>query len=148
MRELDSQGRIWYPTDSEGGIDLTRRPQLKRYLDQSPGGVMGTIWTDIPPVNSQAIERIGYPTQKPLPLLTRIVNASSNPGDLVLDPFCGCGTSIEAAQRLARQWRGIDVSHYAVDVIKGRLHKHCEGIAYKVRGRTRRYWCRAQSRHA
>lgn len=94
MAKLDAEGRIWYPSDK------TKRPRLKRYLDERPGVVVGNIWTDIPPINSQAQERLGYPTQKPEALLERIINASSNEGDVVLDPFCGCGTAIAVAQRL------------------------------------------------
>lgn len=134
METLDKQGRIWYPENPDGSFDYGRRPRLKRYLENNPdGGVMGTIWTDIPPVNSQAIERVGYPTQKPLPLLRRIIDASSNPGQVVFDPFCGCGTSIEAAQELEREWVGIDVTHHAIEIIEGRLHK--KNAEYKVTGR-------------
>lgn len=82
---------------------------------------MGTVWTDIPPLNSQAQERLGYPTQKPVALLERILNASSNPGDTVLDPFCGCGTTVHAAQKLNRRWIGIDVTHLAIGLIEKRL---------------------------
>ena len=80
-------------------------PELKRYLAANPGQVPPDVWTDIPPVNSQARERTGYPTQKPLALLQRIIQASSNEGDVVLDPFCGCGTTVEAARKLNRRWR-------------------------------------------
>jgi site-specific DNA-methyltransferase (adenine-specific) len=79
------------------------------------------MWDDIFPINSQAAERLGYPTQKPEALLERIIRASSNEGDVVLDPFCGCGTTITAAQRLGRQWMGIDVTHLAINLIKWRL---------------------------
>ena len=85
------------------------------------GGVVGDIWTDIPPLNSQAQERLGYPTQKPVALLERILQAPSNEGDVVLDPFCGCGTTVHAAQKLNRQWIGIDVTHIAVSLIEARL---------------------------
>ena len=115
MTELDAQGLIWYPGDT------TKRPRLKRYLDEMPGTLMGTIWTDIPPINSQAKERLGYPTQKPSALLERILQASSNPGDLILDPFCGCGTTVAAAQKLDRQWVGIDITHLAIAVMKYRI---------------------------
>lgn len=77
----------------------------------------------------------GYPTQKPLALLERIILASSNPGELIRDPFCGCGTAVEEAEHLGRQWIGIDVSHYAIDVIEGRLHDHRKGAKYSVSGR-------------
>jgi DNA modification methylase len=115
MAELDSEGRIWYPDSKD------KRPQLKRYLDEQAGVVAGNVWTDIPPINSQAAERLGYPTQKPLALMERIIAASSNPGDVVLDPFCGCGTTVDAAQRLGRRWIGIDVSYLAIDLIETRL---------------------------
>ena len=96
-------------------------PQLKRYLDANPGQVPSNIWVDIPPINSQAKERLGYPTQKPEALLERIVRASSNEGDVVLDPFCGCGTAIAAAERLNRRWIGIDITHIAITLIRHRL---------------------------
>jgi DNA modification methylase len=117
MKRLDKEGRIWYP-DSKA-----KRPQLKRYLDEQDGTVAGNIWTDISPINSRAAERLGYPTQKPLALLERIISASSNPGDIVLDPFCGCGTTIDAAQKLDRQWVGIDVTYLAIDLIEKRLER-------------------------
>jgi hypothetical protein len=82
---------------------------------------MGNVWIDIFPINSQAQERLGYPTQKPEALLERILKASSNEGDLVLDPFCGCGTTVQVAQRLNRRWIGIDITHLAVGLIKTRL---------------------------
>jgi site-specific DNA-methyltransferase (adenine-specific) len=135
MARLDQEGRIYYPTTKMGALDTTKRPRLKRYLEEMEGGVMGSIWTDIHPVNSQAKERMGYPTQKPVALLERILNASSEPGQLVLDPFCGCGTTIEAAQRLGRNWIGIDVTHHAIDVIEGRLDERCPKTDYKVSGR-------------
>ena len=78
------------------------------------------IWDDIPPINSQAAERLGYPTQKPLALLERIVQASSHEGDVVLDPFCGCGTAVHAAHKLNRQWIGIDITNLAIAVIEAR----------------------------
>ena len=96
-------------------------PRLKRYLDEQRGRPHGDLWTDIPPINSQAKERLGYPTQKPEALLERIVSASSNEGDVVLDPFCGCGTAIAAAERLNRRWIGIDITHIAITLIRHRL---------------------------
>ena len=96
-------------------------PQLKRYLDEQRGRPLGDVWTDIPPINSQAKERLGYPTQKPEVLLERIIQASSNEGDVVLDPFCGCGTAVAAAQKLGRNWLGIDITHLAVALMKNRL---------------------------
>jgi len=107
---------------------------LKRYLDEMEGGVMGCVWTDIPPINSQAQERLGYPTQKPLALLERIINASSNPGDVVLDPFCGCGTALHAAQKLGRSWIGIDITHLAISLIEKRLKDAFPGIEYVTHG--------------
>jgi DNA modification methylase len=106
--------------------------RVKRYLDESRGNPIEDIWTDIPPINSQAAERLGYPTQKPQALLERIINASSNIGDVVLDPFCGCGTTIAAAQALGRPWIGIDITHLAITLIKQRL-KDSFGIEQVVR---------------
>jgi DNA modification methylase len=119
MAELDAEGRIWYPKDK------TKRPQLKRFLDEMQGVPMGSVWTDIAPINSQAMERLGYPTQKPLALLERVVAASSNPNDIVLDAFCGCGTALVAAQNLGRQWVGIDISPTACRVMAKRLKDVC-----------------------
>ena len=105
---------------SEGRIAFSRtgRPRLKTYLKDLPGVSIRDIWTDPQPINAAAKERLGYPTQKPLALLDRIIQASSNPGDLILDPFCGCGTAIEAAHKLKRQWVGIDISSFAIDLIR------------------------------
>ena len=96
-------------------------PQMKRYLDEQEGIPLDDVWVDIFPLNSQAQERLGYPTQKPQALLERIIETSSNKGDIVLDPFCGCGTTIHAAQKLGRQWIGIDVTYLAINLIKRRL---------------------------
>jgi site-specific DNA-methyltransferase (adenine-specific) len=135
MQRLHDEGRIWYPTDKAGILDPTRRPRLKRYLNEMEGGVMGSIWSDIPPLNSQAQERLGYPTQKPLALLERIIAASSNEGDVVLDPFCGCGTAVHAAQKLGRRWLGIDVTHLAVGLIEKRMKDAFPGLSFDVVGR-------------
>jgi DNA modification methylase len=97
------------------------KPRLKTYLKDLTGVAVRDIWTDIEPLNSAAQERLGYPTQKPEALLERIVKASSNEGDVVLDPFCGCGTAIAVAQRLNRRWIGIDITHLAIGLIKKRL---------------------------
>ena len=121
MAQLDADGRIWYPTNDDGTPNTARRPQLKRYLSEMAGSVMGTVWTDIPPINSQAQERLGYPTQKPEALLERIIAASSNEGDILLDPFCGCGTAISVAERMNRRWIGFDITHLATAHIKHRL---------------------------
>jgi len=87
MTQLDAEGRIWYPRHKDGTYDVARRPRLKRYLDEMSGQLMGNVWTDIAPVNSQARERLGYPTQKPISLLDRIICTSSNKGDVVFDPL-------------------------------------------------------------
>jgi site-specific DNA-methyltransferase (adenine-specific) len=109
-------------------------PQLKRYLDEQRGVALSDVWTDIPPLNSQAQERLGYPTQKPRALLERIIAASSNEGDVVLDPFCGCGTAVDAAQKLGRQWIGIDVTHIAIGMIEDRMRSGYPGIGFETIG--------------
>ncbi len=114
---LDSAGLIHWPRNRSG--KAAGFPRFKRYL--SAGTSVQDIITDIPPINSQAQERLGYPTQKPQALLERIIQSSTNPGDVVLDPFCGCGTTIHAAQKLGRQWIGIDVTYLAINLIKRRL---------------------------
>ena len=91
------------------------------FLDELPGVPLQSIWADIPSLRGGAAERLGYPTQKPVALLERIILASSRPGDVVLDPFCGCGTTVDAAQKLGRQWIGIDITHLAITLIKSRL---------------------------
>ena len=125
---LPYQGRYWaYSKElmasmaNEGRIVYTKTgtPRYKRYLDEMPGVPLQNDWTDIRPASRS--EAMGYPTQKPLALLERIVQASSNEGDVVLDPFCGCGTAIAAAQKLNRQWIGIDITHLAVALMKNRL---------------------------
>ncbi len=135
MQKLHDEGRVWYPTNDDGSFRLDRRPQLKRYLSETDGGVMGVVWSDISPLNSQAQERLGYPTQKPLALVERIIAASSNEGDVILDPFCGCGTAVHAAQKLSRQWMGIDVTHLAITLIEKRMKDAFAGIAFDVVGR-------------
>ncbi len=110
-------------------------PRLKRYLDEQEGTPVGDVWTDIQPIQSQSAERLGYPTQKPLALLERIINASSNPGDVVLDPFCGCGTAVHAAQALGREWIGIDITHLAISLIEKRMKAAFPGIQFEVHGR-------------
>ena len=98
-----------------------RVPAYKRYLDEQEGTPIGDTWTDILPIQSQSSELLGYPTQKPLALLDRIISASTNTGDIILDPFCGCGTAVAAAQKLGRQWIGIDITHLAISLMKRRL---------------------------
>jgi site-specific DNA-methyltransferase (adenine-specific) len=122
----------------EAGLVVQPRPgavpRLKRYLDEQRGKPLGDVWTDIPPINSQAAERLGYPTQKPLALLERIIQASSNAGDWVLDPFCGCGTAVAAAQKLGRRWIGIDITHLAISLQKYRLESMFPGLTFQVIG--------------
>jgi DNA modification methylase len=112
---MDERGLIYWPSKEDG------TPRLKWYVDDLRGAAVPDIWTDIPPISAHAAERLGYPTQKPEALLERILEASSNEGDLVLDPFCGCGTTVQVAQRLNRRWIGIDITHLAVGLIKKRL---------------------------
>jgi site-specific DNA-methyltransferase (adenine-specific) len=95
--------------------------RLKMYEDESKGERLQNLWEDIPPIGAQAQERLGYPTQKPEALLERILRASSKEGDVVLDPFCGCGTTVQVAQKLNRRWIGIDITHLAIGLIKTRL---------------------------
>ena len=124
-------GRHWAWTQNriddlmaEGRIVFTGTgmPRYKRYLDDTPGRPLTDVWTDISPIHPQARERLGYPTQKPEALLERIVSASSNEGDVVLDPFCGCGTATAAAEWLKRRWIGIDITHLAISLVRHRLH--------------------------
>ncbi len=109
----------------------------KRYLDEMQGNPLDTIWEDIRPIQAQSKERLGYPTQKPQALLERIIQASSGEGDVVLDPFCGCGTAVAAAEKLKRRWIGIDVTHLAVALMKNRLRTSFDlvpGRDYEVVG--------------
>lgn len=114
MDQLIAEGRVAIPPTG-------KVPRYKRYLDESKGLPIGSVWDDINPINSQAKESVGYPTQKPLPLLERIILTSSNENDIVLDAFCGCGTALLAAQKLKRQWIGIDYSPTACGVMSKRL---------------------------
>jgi DNA modification methylase len=118
MKELHDAGRIHYTRS--GGAEYIR------YLDEMPGMPLQDVWDDIAPINSQAAERLGYPTQKPLALLDRIIRASSNENDIVLDAFCGCGTALVAAENLNRQWIGIDISPTACRVMAKRLRDVCK----------------------
>ena len=115
MEELDRQGRLEFPNNPKGRI------RLRYFLDDMEGQPVNNLWDDIAPLASSHAERMGYPTQKPLALLERIISASSNPGDVVFDPFCGCGTAVVAAERLGRQWIGIDVTFIAIDLMVDRL---------------------------
>ena len=98
-------------------------PRFKRYVTSRSGTPVADVVTDIPPINSQAKERLGYPTQKPLALLRRIIAASSRLEEVVMDPFCGCATACIAAQELQRQWVGIDISSKAADLVADRMKR-------------------------
>ena len=126
LDELAKEGRIYFPK-KPGGV-----PRYKRYLDEMSGQLLQDIWTDITPVQAHSKERLGYPTQKPEELLERIIKASSNPMDVVLDPFCGCGTTLAVAHKLKRRWIGIDVSPTACKLMGNRLRK--KHAKYKVVG--------------
>jgi len=131
MQRLDSEGRLIFPKSPEGRI------QVKRFLDEMQGSVLGNIWDDIKPLQANSKERTGYPTQKPLALLERIIAASSNPGDIMLDPFSGCGTAVTAAHKLGRRWVGIDITHLAITVMKHQLDQQLGikvGADYQVVG--------------
>lgn len=134
MQRLHDDGRIYYPAHNDGTPDYSKRPRLKRYLNEQQGPTIGNIWTDINPISAHAKERLGYPTQKPLELLERIIQASSKPGDLILDPFCGCGTTVVAAEKLGRRWIGIDITHLSVALQKYRLEESFPGLKYTVVG--------------
>ena len=125
MEQFATEGRLAHRS--------TGMPRLKLYADEMPGVSLQDVWTDIPPISAGAAEKLHYPTQKPLALLERIILSSSNPGEVVLDPFCGCGTAIEAAQALGRRWIGIDITKVAIEVIQGRLEKY-PYLDYSVRG--------------
>ena len=127
MNQLLADGRI---LQSKAG----NVPRYKRYLDEVEGVPIGDMWTNISMVQGGSKERLGYPTQKPLALLERIIAASSNPGDIVLDPFCGCGTTIAAAQKLGRRWIGIDITHLSIALQKYRLQQMYPGITFDVIG--------------
>ncbi len=137
MEKLDSEGRIWYPRHPDGSPDTSKRPQVKRYLAEMKGSIVTNVWTDISPVQYASRESRGYPTQKPLALLERIVAASSKEGDVVLDPFCGCGTAVVAAERMGRRWIGIDVTYLAISEIVYRLTTETTAVRdkdYELRG--------------
>lgn len=129
MRKYDRENKLHFPARPDGAL------RLKMYLDESPGIRLQNLWDDIPPIGAQAAERLGFPTQKPEALLERVIKASSNEGDLVLDPFCGCGTTIAAAQKLNRHWIGIDITYLAIALMKSRLADTFGGQAkFKVIG--------------
>jgi len=115
MAELDKAGRIYYPDN------LSKRPATKLYLDESKGSLVGTVWTDIPALQASAIQKVGYPTQKPETLLERIIKASSNEGDLVADFFCGSGTTAAVAEQLGRKWIVSDLGKFAIHTTRKRM---------------------------
>jgi len=124
-----AEGRILTRKDGSPRMD-----GLKVYLDQLAGQPLQSMWTDIERIGNTSGERLGYPTQKPLALLERLVAVSSNEGDIVLDPFCGCGTTVHAAQKLNRRWIGIDVTHLAIALVERRLKEAFPGIVFEVHG--------------
>jgi site-specific DNA-methyltransferase (adenine-specific) len=125
MTQLDKEGRLYY--------SKTGYPRQKLYLDESRGVPVQDVWNDVGSLAGAHKERLGYETQKPIALLERIIQASSNEGDIVLDPFCGCGTAVVAAQKLNRKWIGIDVTHLAINLMRNRL-KDSFGIKAEVIG--------------
>ena len=129
LETLDADGRLEW--------SKTGRPYLKRYLHEQKGTPIKDIITDIPPIGAQSNERLGYPTQKPIPLLQRIIQASSNPGDVVFDPFAGCGTAIYAAHLQERKWIGCDIAILSVQLVRDVLEKRYglkEGEHYRISG--------------
>ena len=127
MQEYHKSGKLYYTR--------TGTPRLKQFLDDMPGVPVQDVWIDIPPINSQAKERVGYPTQKPLTLLDRIIKASSNEGEVVLDPFCGCATTLVAADRLQRDWIGVDISAKAAELVVERIRDD-QGLFEDIVART------------
>ena len=126
MEQLDAEGRLHFPAKVNGRI------MKKVYLHELEGQPMTDIWTDIPPLSAHDAERLGYPTQKPLALLERLIAASSNPGDVVCDSFCGCGTAVDAAHKLERRWIGMDVTAVAVDIIRDRMEQRHPELTGKI----------------
>ena len=124
--EIDEAGDLYWTTEGN--------PRRKIRPDENELDPLSNCWTDISPLNSQAAERLGYPTQKPRALLERIIAASSNPGDLVLDPFCGCGTAVDAAEKLGRRWIGIDITHLAIGMIEDRMRSGYPDARFEVIG--------------
>lgn len=129
LEALDADNRIEWSS--------TGRPYLKRYLEEQSGTPIKSVVTDILPISAQAAERLGYPTQKPLALLERIISASSPVGGVVCDPFCGCGTAVHAAQKLGRDWIGIDITHLAIRLIEKRLREAFPDLKFNIEGTPR-----------
>jgi site-specific DNA-methyltransferase (adenine-specific) len=130
LEEWDEAGLIHFPKN--GGFPRRRAEEPFDPLARMV--TVGDVWSDIDRLNQTAKERLGYPTQKPRALLERIIAASSNPGDVVLDPFCGCGTAVDAAQKLGRQWIGIDITHIAIGMIEDRMRSGYPGIEFETHG--------------
>jgi len=128
LDRLDEAGYIFWPAKEDG------KPRLKHFEDALDGVAVSDVVVDIPPISAHSKERLGYPTQKPVALLERILTASSNEGDVVLDPFCGCGTTVHAAEKLGRQWIGIDVTHLAVGLIEKRLRDAFPKVQFTTHG--------------
>lgn len=129
MEKMEGEGRLYFPEDK------SKRINRKIFLDEYPGHPISNLWDDIPFVNPMAKERLGYPTQKPEALLDRIIKASSNQGGAILDPFCGCGTTITVAEKLKRKWIGIDVTHLAISLMRHRLRDTFgDGVKFEVIG--------------
>jgi site-specific DNA-methyltransferase (adenine-specific) len=127
LDSLEEKGFIYWPPHG-------RIPRYKRYLKDSGGNPIQDVISDIPPLSVASAERLGYPTQKPIALLERIIAASSNEGDVVLDPFCGCGTAVHAAQKLKRKWIGIDITCLAISLIEKRLKSAFPRLQFDVHG--------------
>lgn len=128
LDKLDKEGRVHWPKKEDG------MPRLKQYPEDLPGVPLQDVITDVRPMHNLSAERLGYPTQKPVALMERILAASTREGDVVLDPFCGCGTTIHAAEKLHRQWIGIDVTHLAISLIERRMKDAFPGLTYEVVG--------------
>jgi site-specific DNA-methyltransferase (adenine-specific) len=136
MEEWDAAGLIHWPKKAGKAGGFPRKRDEKPFVLHARKVQLGSVWTDIDRLNQTAKERLGYPTQKPLALLERIVLASTAPDEIVLDAFCGCGTALVAAQRLDRRWIGMDISPTACRVMADRLKKDCkltEGTDFFVR---------------
>ena len=129
LDSLNADRRIYWPKTAGA------QPKLKRYLSEAKGNSLQDIFDDVyglQTMGGKSGERLGYPTQKPLALLERVITASSNEGDIVLDPFCGCGTAVHAAQNLDRRWIGIDICVNACKVIEKRMRSHFDTLWSKV----------------
>ena len=141
LASLDSEGRIHFPKMPDGALDYSKSLALKRYLNEQEGSIITNIWTDIPPLGagtgSQKGEALGYPTQKPIALLDRIIRAGSEEGQTVFDPFCGCGTAVYAAHLANRKWIGCDIAILSIKIVQDVLSKRYgleEKRDYEVKG--------------